>query len=145
MTNLEDIMMRYPSALKALYLDNNRLQGFHHETFSGQTYIDVLSMSDNKLERIPKGVFKELINLFRLSLANNRIAVIEDFAFEGLPRVCIYKILFSTYINHNMRNTILSHFFTRVSSSAFVALDIYMISQVENLAKNIFKESGNII
>ena len=95
MTNLEDIMMRYPSALKALYLDNNRLQGFHHETFSGQTYIDVLSMSDNKLERIPKGVFKELINLFRLSLANNRIAVIEDFAFEGLPRVST-KYIFST-------------------------------------------------
>ena len=85
--------MRYPSALKALYLDNNRLQGFHHETFSGQTYIDVLSMSDNKLERIPKGVFKELINLFRLSLANNRIAVIEDFAFEGLPRVSTYLVL----------------------------------------------------
>lgn len=87
MTKLEDIMMRYPSNLKALYLDHNRLQTFHRETFSGQTSMDVLSMSDNKLERIPAGVFVELINLFRLSLANNRIAVIEDNALTGLHRV----------------------------------------------------------
>ena len=84
---LEDIMMRYPSNLKALYLDHNRLQTFHRETFSGQTSMDVLSMSDNKLDRIPAGVFVELINLFRLSLANNRIAVIEDNALTGLHRV----------------------------------------------------------
>ena len=44
-------------------------------------------MSDNKLDRIPAGVFVELINLFRLSLANNRIAVIEDNALTGLHRV----------------------------------------------------------
>ena len=80
-------MMRYPSNLKALYLDHNRLQTFHRETFSGQTSMDVLSMSDNKLDRIPAGVFVELINLFRLSLANNRIAVIEDNALTGLHRV----------------------------------------------------------
>ena len=49
--------------------------------------MDVLSMSDNKLDRIPAGVFVELINLFRLSLANNRIAVIEDNALTGLHRV----------------------------------------------------------
>ena len=90
MTKLEDIMMRYPSNLKALYLDANRLQSFHRETFSGQTSMDVLSISDNKLERIPAGVFVELINLFRLSLANNRIAVIEDNALTGLHRVRIH-------------------------------------------------------
>ena len=87
MTKLEDIMMRYPSILKALYLDHNRLQTFHRETFSGQTSMDVLSMSDNKLERIPAGVFDELINLYRLSLANNRIGIIEDNALGGLHRV----------------------------------------------------------
>ncbi len=80
-------MMRYPSNLKALYLDDNRLASFHRETFSGQTSMDVLSLSENKLERIPAGVFDELINLFRLSLANNRIAVIEDNALNGLHRV----------------------------------------------------------
>ena len=49
--------------------------------------MDVLSISDNKLDRIPSGVFVELINLFRLSLANNRIVVIEDNALTGLHRV----------------------------------------------------------
>ena len=87
MVKLEDIMMRYPSNLKALYLDQNRLQNFHRETFSGQTSLDVLSMTDNKLERVPAGVFDELINLFRLSLANNKISVIEDNALNGLHRV----------------------------------------------------------
>ena len=49
--------------------------------------MDVLSISDNKLDRIPSGVFVELINLFRLSLANNRISIIEDNALTGLHRV----------------------------------------------------------
>ena len=80
-------MMRYPSNLKALYLDHNRLQNFHRETFSGQTFLDVLSLTDNKLERIPAGVFVELINLFRLSLASNKISVVEDNALTGLHRV----------------------------------------------------------
>ena len=87
MVKLEDIMMRYPSNHKALYLDQNRLQNFHRETFSGQTSLDVLSMTDNKLDRVPAGVFDELINLFRLSLANNKISVIEDNALNGLHRV----------------------------------------------------------
>ena len=85
-------MMRYPSNLKALYLDKNRLQNFHRETFSGQTTLDVLSMMDNKLEKIPAGVFEELINLFRLSLANNKISVIEDNALTGLHRVSKYVV-----------------------------------------------------
>ena len=54
--------------------------------------MDVLSMSDNKIERIPAGVFEELIDLFRLSLANNRIAVIEDHALKGLHRVSHIKL-----------------------------------------------------
>jgi Leucine-rich repeat (LRR) protein len=33
---LEDIMMRYPSTLNAMYLDHNKLVSFHRETFSGQ-------------------------------------------------------------------------------------------------------------
>ena len=95
---LEDIMMRYPSNLKALYLDHNRLQTFHRETFSGQTSMDVLSISDNKLDRIPSGVFVELINLFRLSLANNRIAIIEDNALTGLHRVSTVFHFFSKVV-----------------------------------------------
>ena len=44
-------------------------------------------MSDNRLERIPANVFAELINLYRLSLANNRISVIDDNALVGLHQV----------------------------------------------------------
>ena len=39
---LDDIMMRYPSTLNAMYLDQNKLVSFHRETFSGQVNIENL-------------------------------------------------------------------------------------------------------
>ena len=71
---LDDIMMRYPSTLKTMRLDSNRLSSFHRETFSGQTTVDVLSISDNKLERVKARVLAELINLYPLNLADNKIS-----------------------------------------------------------------------
>ena len=38
LAKLDDIMMRYPSILKTLRLDDNKLSSFHQETFSGQVF-----------------------------------------------------------------------------------------------------------
>ena len=52
-----------------------------------QTSVEVLSIAHNKLERVRARVFAELINLFRLSLSDNKISSIDDDALGGLHQV----------------------------------------------------------
>ena len=52
-----------------------------------QTSVEVLSIAHNKLERVRARVFAELINLFRLSLSDNKISSIDDDALVGLHQV----------------------------------------------------------
>ena len=55
---------------------------FAESTFSGQTSLELLQLSNNRMETITTTLFNELINLFRLSLPNNRIELIEDGALS---------------------------------------------------------------
>jgi hypothetical protein len=51
---------------------------FAESTFSGQTSLELLQLSNNRMETITNNLFNELINLFRLALPNNRIELIEE-------------------------------------------------------------------
>ena len=54
---LDDIMMRYPSTLNAMYLDQNKLVSFHRETFSGQVNIGNLKRYFDIKYQIKKIIF----------------------------------------------------------------------------------------
>jgi hypothetical protein len=51
---------------------------FAESTFSGQTSLELLQLTNNRMETITNNLFNELINLFRLALPNNRIEFIEE-------------------------------------------------------------------
>ena len=75
-------MMRYPSSLVSLLVEDNLLSSFDENSFSGQTSLELINLASNRIEVIREKLFFELINLFRLSLVNNQIREIEDKAFE---------------------------------------------------------------
>jgi hypothetical protein len=82
---------------------------FAESTFSGQTSLELLQLSNNRMETITNNLFNELINLFRLALPNNRIELIEEGALAHCAQLrqeaggALVTLLYPSEVNSNFR------------------------------------------
>lgn len=74
--------------LEKLDLSRNLIDHLPEKLFSGSVYIHDFHLEFNFLTRLPEGLFRS-VSVRRLSLANNRLAVVPDHAFGGLESVLL--------------------------------------------------------
>ena len=97
--------------------------------FNGLTALTTLWIIYSKgLERLYKNMFFSLTNCTELSLADNRIRVIEPGSFNGLSNV--EKL----YLQHNHLTTLRAGIFQGLSSAKYLILDVNKIKFIEKNA-----------
>jgi Leucine-rich repeat (LRR) protein len=87
MTQLPD--MRELVAIEELDLSNNRLKSMNENSFYSMKNLRVLTLSDNQIENIPKGIFQRDIHtkLEEVSMEFNALRHISTHTFVDLE-VC---------------------------------------------------------
>ncbi|XP_071443356.1 chaoptin-like [Hetaerina americana] len=73
-----------PASLVSLQLGGNRIEGVSEVALKGQTAVQILWLSHNKLSRLPRALLADLGSVRRLYLADNRLTSIDDHAFAGM-------------------------------------------------------------
>lgn len=77
----------FPRCCKELSLSNNRLYRLPSDAFIHQSALQTLRLSFNFLKQVARASFSGLINLRELHLDNNNISVIEEGALTQLPKL----------------------------------------------------------
>ncbi|XP_060629508.2 podocan [Anolis sagrei] len=124
LTRIYDLTFGQKPNLRSVYLHNNKLEdpGLPENMFNGSDNVEVLIMSsnflkyvpknlpralyklhlkNNKLEKIPKGAFSELLGLRELYLQNNKLTN------EGMDNETFWKLSSLEYLDLSSNN--LSH------------------------------------
>ena len=88
--NIESGSFNGLSSLEILNLSNNKIEIIKPGTFNGLSSLEILNLSDNKIEKIEFGLFKDLKKLTSLDLRNNQFSSYSKFfitsTFYGLPK-----------------------------------------------------------
>ena len=97
--------------------------------FNGLSALRILWIVYSKgLERLYKNMFFSITNCTELSLADNRIRVIEPGSFNGLSNVE------TLYLQHNYLTTLRAGIFQGLSSARYLGLDVNNIKSIEENA-----------
>ncbi|UYV81680.1 Tl [Cordylochernes scorpioides] len=83
---------RTNNALKALYLENNKISIIQDETFLNLTNLNYLNLINNRLAKITKYMFKGLVEVIYLELGKNSITSIDTNAFDDLKKVRVIDL-----------------------------------------------------
>ena len=70
---------------KQIYLNKSGINTLDSRTFKAFTFLEILSLAENNLNRLPSDIFLDKKRLKQLYLNGNRIHVIEPGVFEILP------------------------------------------------------------
>ncbi|KAJ8001698.1 hypothetical protein DPEC_G00172150 [Dallia pectoralis] len=73
-----------PSSVSDLYVFQNGIDTLSPDDFAGLGELRMLDLSQNKLTKVPDGVFGPLVSLQNLDLSNNHIIHISKFSFAGV-------------------------------------------------------------
>ncbi len=73
--------------LKNVYLTGNKMESLPKGVFRAASSIQTVDMMDNRLTRLEDGIFAGLDNTKTLRLGNNRISIIDSEAFRGLENL----------------------------------------------------------
>lgn len=84
--NLEDILF-LPGSLKFFNASSNKISKISKPDFQDLLLLEELSLDDNNLEEIPEDCFVGLKNLQMISLSGNQIRSIFDNTFKSLPKL----------------------------------------------------------
>uniref|UniRef100_A0A8C4ZFQ7 Leucine rich repeats and transmembrane domains 2 n=1 Tax=Gadus morhua TaxID=8049 RepID=A0A8C4ZFQ7_GADMO len=73
-----------PQGSRSLLLPNNRLSTLGAMALANLSSLEVLDLSNNYLDNLPAGLFRDMTNLTRLALHNNSLTSLDKELFQGL-------------------------------------------------------------
>ncbi|XP_056157942.1 leucine-rich repeat and transmembrane domain-containing protein 2-like, partial [Lampris incognitus] len=73
-----------PQGSRSLLLANNKLSSLGATAFANLSSLEVLDLSNNYLDNLPAGLFRDMSNLTRLTLHNNSLTSLDRDLFQGL-------------------------------------------------------------
>ncbi|XP_024861417.2 leucine-rich repeat and transmembrane domain-containing protein 2 [Kryptolebias marmoratus] len=73
-----------PPGSRSLLLANNKLALLGASAFANLSSLEELDLSNNYLDNLPAGLFRDMSNLTRLTLHNNSLTVMDRDLFQGL-------------------------------------------------------------
>lgn len=73
-----------PLGSRSLLLANNKLATLGTSAFANLSSLEELDLSNNYLDNLPGGLFRDMTNLTRLTLHNNSLTVMDRELFQGL-------------------------------------------------------------
>ncbi|XP_054480418.1 leucine-rich repeat and transmembrane domain-containing protein 2 [Anoplopoma fimbria] len=73
-----------PPGSRSLLLANNKLALLGASAFANLSTLEELDLSNNYLDNLPAGLFRDMSNLTRLTLHNNSLTVMDRDLFQGL-------------------------------------------------------------
>ncbi|XP_024143535.1 leucine-rich repeat and transmembrane domain-containing protein 2 [Oryzias melastigma] len=73
-----------PQRSRSLLLTNNKLASLEASAFANLSSLEELDLSNNYLDNLPGGLFRDMSNLTRLTLHNNSLTVMDRELFQGL-------------------------------------------------------------
>uniref|UniRef100_A0A3P9JG38 Leucine-rich repeats and transmembrane domains 2a n=1 Tax=Oryzias latipes TaxID=8090 RepID=A0A3P9JG38_ORYLA len=73
-----------PQRSRSLLLTNNKLASLDAYAFANLSSLEELDLSNNYLDNLPGGLFRDMSNLTRLTLHNNSLTVMDRELFQGL-------------------------------------------------------------
>ncbi|XP_029317837.1 leucine-rich repeat and transmembrane domain-containing protein 2 [Cottoperca gobio] len=73
-----------PPGCRSLLLANNKLALLGASAFANLSSLEELDLSNNYLDNLPAGLFRDMSNLTRLTLHNNSLTVMDRELFQGL-------------------------------------------------------------
>ncbi|KAM8883326.1 leucine-rich repeat and transmembrane domain-containing protein 2 [Synchiropus picturatus] len=73
-----------PTGSRCLLLANNKMTALMASTFANMSALEELDLSNNYLDHLPAGLFREMSNLTKLSLHNNSLTGTDPNLFQGL-------------------------------------------------------------
>ncbi|KAA0706138.1 Vasorin Precursor [Triplophysa tibetana] len=76
-----------PATIVKLYVFKNGIEILCEEDFEGSSNLEMLDISQNKLTKLPDGVFRPLSSLHNLDLSSNQIVHITQHSFDGLKHL----------------------------------------------------------
>jgi Leucine-rich repeat (LRR) protein len=92
-THLKKDFLKIPNTLTTLYFSTCNIQEIDSDTFEDLTNLETIVMIYNeKLQKIPKGLFKNTPKLKTLTLRSNRIQNLTWDEFEGLNNLEVLSI-----------------------------------------------------
>lgn len=89
------------TALKILYLVENKIEVIESRSFDGLSSLKELNLSANELNQINTQTFKSLVSLEKLCLNKNKIGAIDSEAFEDLKNLKILELAENKLIRIN--------------------------------------------
>jgi Leucine-rich repeat (LRR) protein len=81
---LGDVFLHESPSLVSIQLDSNSLVSLHNDSLRGQSSVQIMWLGHNRLTRVDRALFSDLLLIQRVYLTNNSIAHIEDRAFEPM-------------------------------------------------------------
>ena len=102
--------LKQASAVEILNLSNNRINIIADDSFAGLANLKEIDLSNNQLSALPPNVFNKSHQLERLSLQNNSLTLITSDLFSSLSQLKVLNL---------SRNSISSHL---ISSQTFSGL-----------------------
>jgi Leucine-rich repeat (LRR) protein len=92
-THLKKDFLKIPNTLTTLFFSTCNIQEIDSDTFEDLTNLETILMIHNeKLQKIPKGLFKNTPKLKTLTLRSNRIQNLTWDEFEGLTNLEVLSI-----------------------------------------------------
>ncbi|KAF7652624.1 hypothetical protein LDENG_00094110 [Lucifuga dentata] len=73
-----------PQGSRSLLLANNKLSSLGAAAFANLSSLEMLDLSNNYLDNLPPGLFRDMSNLTTLTLHNNSLTVMDRDLFQGL-------------------------------------------------------------
>lgn len=73
-----------PPGSRSLLLANNKLSSLGTSAFANLSSLEELDLSNNYLDNLPGGLFRDMSNLTRLTLHNNSLTTTDRELFQGL-------------------------------------------------------------
>ncbi|XP_055009265.1 leucine-rich repeat and transmembrane domain-containing protein 2 [Boleophthalmus pectinirostris] len=73
-----------PQGSRSLLLANNKLSALGTSAFANLSSLEELDLSNNYLDNLPGGLFRDMSNLTRLTLHNNSLTGMDRELFQGL-------------------------------------------------------------
>jgi len=81
---LGDVFLHESPSLVSIQLDSNSLVSLHNDSLRGQSSVQIMWLGHNRLTRVDRALFSDLLLIQRVYLTNNSISHIEDRAFEPM-------------------------------------------------------------
>lgn len=133
LTKIYPYTFGYKPKLRSVYLHNNKLTdtGLPEHTFNGSDSLEILTMSSNFLQVVPRNLPS---SLYRLHLKNNKLEKIPTGAFDNLSNLRELYLQNNLLTNEGMDN----HTFSQLSSLECLDLSSNNLSVVpKGLPRNL--------